>query len=194
VAVVALDAPFVGIVAGFYAFPLVAGMLSWVALWRGHIRQRWGWTFSARAIGVGVGGGVVLFALLGVTAPIDAALFGSGGDPGAGSGFADVSAVLLAAYVVGNGVLVPIAEEQVWRGIVQTEFVERLGVAGGILLTAVLFSLKHAVVDWSLARLVTITVGGVGLGLLRHRWGTASSTVGHVTLNLAASLVVILTF
>ncbi|WP_218780602.1 CPBP family intramembrane glutamic endopeptidase [Halorarum halophilum] len=107
---------------------------------------------------------------------------------GAAIGASPWVAVLL---LVGNGLLAPIAEERVWRGIVQTELVDTWGVAPGIAVTAVLFALKHVVVDGSVARLTTLLALGLVFGLVRHRWGTASSTVTHVATNTIASASII---
>ncbi len=95
---------------------------------------------------LGLLGVVVAIVLLAVAGPIDATLFGAGETNAAASNAMTEALrgtpLLAVVLLLGNGVAVPIAEEQVWRGIVQTELVASWGVAVGILLTAVLFALK----------------------------------------------------
>jgi membrane protease YdiL (CAAX protease family) len=48
---------------------------------------------------------------------------------------------------------VPLAEERLWRGLIQPRMVTRMGFVPGLLLTALLFSLKHAIIDASFGRM-----------------------------------------
>ena len=91
-----------------------------------------------------------------------------------------------------NGIVVPIAEEWLWRGVVQPRFVSRLRPIGGIALTAVLFSLKHAIVDASLGRLVFVVAGGAVLGAVAYTTDWRTSAVTHVFMNTIATAAVIL--
>lgn len=91
-----------------------------------------------------------------------------------------------------NGLLGPVVEELVWRGYIQTHLVRGWGPATGIVVTAVLFALKHVIVDLSFFRIVSLLAGGLLLGILGYRWGTSASTVFHVLLNSTATLSVIL--
>jgi membrane protease YdiL (CAAX protease family) len=96
------------------------------------------------------------------------------------------------ALLIANGVVIPIAEEWLWRGVVQPGLVLGLGVPGGIVATAALFSVKHAFVDASLDRLLTITGVGLILGLVAH--GARSwkvSAISHVIMNCTATLLVL---
>lgn len=177
--------------------PAMTAVLSAVALRMGHDAGVWGYQWTLRATAAGLVGVVIAVVLSVVTVQIDAALFGLA-ETGAAVSDAMTEAIrgaplLAVVFLLGNGVAVPIAEEQVWRGIVQTEFVASWGAAAGILLTAVLFALKHAVVDLSIARLTTLVGLGLVLGLLRHRYGTVSSAVTHIGMNLysTATIVVI---
>ncbi|WP_254524152.1 CPBP family intramembrane glutamic endopeptidase [Natrinema caseinilyticum] len=172
-------------------FPLIAGVLTWYALEQGRNRETWGWDWAPRNLGLGVLAAVFGFVLIAGTSQVDAMLFGL---DEAGAAVSDgltaafeANPALPILFLVGNGVLAPIAEEQVWRGIVQTELVDEWGVAAGIGVTAVLFALKHVVVDLSVVRLTTLLTLGLLFGVVRHRWGTASSTVTHVLLNTVSS-------
>jgi membrane protease YdiL (CAAX protease family) len=188
--VAVLDAPLLGYVAGLALFPAIAAVLTLVAVRAGSKPADWGWRMSGTVLAVGLTAGLLRLALVATTAPVDAALFGdSGGDLVAV--LRSMSPAVLALFVVGNGVLVPVAEEQVWRGIVQTTVVDRVGPGVGIGLVAVAFGLKHALIDWSLARLVTNVTGGLLYGTVRHRWGTTASTATHVAGNTIASVAAI---
>lgn len=177
-------------------FPGMAVVLSVLALRAGHDRGLWGYDWSLRAVAVGLLGIIAAVVLSVVTSQIDAALFGLE-ETGAAFGgvVGDVlrtTPLLAVVFLLGNGVAVPIAEELVWRGIVQTELVAKWGAVVGILLTAVLFALKHVVVDLSLARITTLVVLGLVLGILRRRYGTVSSTVTHIGVNLLSTVSVVL--
>lgn len=177
-------------------FPGIAVVLSVVALKAGQDPDRWGYEWSKRAGAAGVGGIGIAVVLVAVTAQVDAVLFGL---ESTGAAFGDVvqetlqqTPLLAVVFLLGNGVAVPIAEEQVWRGIVQTEFVARWGTVIGIGLTAILFALKHVVVDLSIARLTTLLVLGLVLGVLRHRYGTVSTVITHIGMNLLSTASVVL--
>jgi hypothetical protein len=49
-----------------------------------------------------------------------------------------------------------------------------------IVLTAVLIAGEHVVVDLTFVRLTTLIGLGLVLGAIKHRYGTASSTITHV--------------
>lgn len=165
-------------------FPLIAAVLSRYALERGQDRETWGQGWSRRTVGVGALAGIVGLGLVAGASQVDAALFGLGDGSGTGDETTAATAILL---LVGNGLVVPIAEEQVWRGIVQTELVEARGAAAGIAVTAVLFAFKHVIVDLSIVRLTTLLTLAVLLGVVRYRWNTASSTVAHVVVNTVST-------
>lgn len=177
-------------------FPGMAVVLSLIALRVGQDSDVWGYEWSRRAIAVGLLGVIIAIVFQAVTAQIDAALFGlettaeTNGNPM----FETLRGIPLLAVVLllGNGVAVPIAEEQVWRGIIQTEFVASWGAVVGILLTAVLFALKHVVIDLSLSRVTTLIVLGLVLGVVRHRYRTVSSIITHLGMNLYASSTIVL--
>jgi len=171
--------------------PLVAGFLSWIALRRGMTPGEWGHDASRSALAAGAAGAPVLLGAIAVTGRVDAALFGLDElEAGVAETIGDELAAtpaLAVLFLLGNGIAVPVAEEQVWRGIVQTKLVDAWGVPAGIGVTAALFALKHVVVDLSVARPTTLLALALGFGLLRHRYGTTSSTVAHLGVNFASS-------
>ena len=82
-----------------------------------------------------------------------------------------------------NGLVVPVAEEFLWRGIVQVRLARVLPAAIAIALTAVFFSLKHAMVDSSLGRLITLIAFGVICGIVARRDGWRRSAALHLVVN-----------
>ena len=85
--------------------------------------------------------------------------------------------------LVVNGFVVPVAEEFLWRGIVQVRLAHVLPAPVAIGLTAVFFSLKHALVDASLARLLTLIAFGAICGILARRDGWKRSAALHLVVN-----------
>jgi membrane protease YdiL (CAAX protease family) len=97
------------------------------------------------------------------------------------------------SLLVVNGVVVPVAEEWLWRGAVQPRFVSALGVRAGIAVTAVLFSVKHAMVDASLGRLAAIVGAGLVLGWVARRASWQASAISHIGMNTMATTAVLAT-
>lgn len=103
------------------------------------------------------------------------------------------------ALVLVNGLMIPLAEERLWRGIVQPRLVLAWGPVPALAVTAALFSAKHAIVDGSLGRLLALALGGLVLGLVAYRAGHGdarqdgwqASAVSHVVGNLVATSVAI---
>lgn len=91
-----------------------------------------------------------------------------------------------------NGVVIPFAEEWLWRGLIQPRFIGMLGFVPGLLLTAVLFSLKHAIIDASLGRLLTLTVLGLIVGWLAARRGWRASALAHALVNTVATMLTLI--
>jgi membrane protease YdiL (CAAX protease family) len=89
-------------------------------------------------------------------------------------------------FTLAHGIVVPVNKELAWRGIVQSVLVRAEGVTTGIVITAVLHTAKHALVDVSLAPVPTVLVLALVLGVVRHRWGTTASTVVHLVVNLSS--------
>jgi membrane protease YdiL (CAAX protease family) len=104
--------------------------------------------------------------------------------------FASVSRVVEGLAAVGvNGVLVPIAEEYLWRGVIQVQLLQAVPWALAIGTTAVLFSLKHVVVDASWDRFLTLMAFGCICGIVARRNSWRSSAVLHLFVNTVTTLV-----
>lgn len=141
-----------------------------------------------------VGALVILISIF-LLAPIDQRLWGSvrlpsWQSPYLGSVlFPQLAPVLtMISLLLVNGIFVPLVEEWLWRGLIQPRFVERLGLASGLLLTAFLFSLKHVIVDASLGRFLTLTGFGVVVGIIAHRKGWESAALTHTLVNIISTV------
>ena len=73
------------------------------------------------------------------------------------------------SLILVNGLFVPFAEEYLWRGLVQVRLIRILPTPFAIGLTALLFSLKHALVDASLGRFLALIAFGVICGVVAQR-------------------------
>lgn len=93
------------------------------------------------------------------------------------------SLVLVGIFAVTLG---PLCEELSFRGFFLPLLARSLGAAGGVLLTAVAFSLMHGPqYAWSWRHILLITLAGVAFGVVRLRSGsTAAATIMHATYNL----------
>jgi membrane protease YdiL (CAAX protease family) len=99
------------------------------------------------------------------------------------------SALEVPALVAVNGILVPIAEEYLWRGLVQARLLRMLPAAVAIGITAILFSLKHVVVDASWGRFLTLVAFGIVCGIIARRHTWRSSAALHLVVNTATTVV-----
>jgi len=166
--------------------PLLAVAIAWFGSKAGLTRRDWAYDISLRSVGAGLGGFVAYLALyFGVVLVL---MLGLGLDPTAGPGTQNVGSApvwALAMLLLVNGVLVPVTEEFAWRGAIQTVLTKRYGDAIAIVATAIPFVLKHLVVDMSapVFRVASLVVLAFILSILRARYGTASSTVTHLSAN-----------
>lgn len=87
------------------------------------------------------------------------------------------------SLILVNGLFVPVAEEYLWRGLVQVRLIRILSMPFAIGLTAVLFSLKHALVDASLGRFLTLVAFGVICGVVAQRNSWRRSAALHMVAN-----------
>ncbi len=94
----------------------------------------------------------------------------------------------VAALILVNGLCVPIAEEYLWRGVVQVRLIRILPVPLAIGLTAVLFSLKHVLVDASLGRFLALVAFGVICGVVAQRSTWKRSAALHMVINTLATV------
>jgi membrane protease YdiL (CAAX protease family) len=99
--------------------------------------------------------------------------------------------VIVSLFLV-NGIFVPLVEEWLWRGMIQPRFAGRLGLVSGLWLTAILFSLKHVIVDASLGRFLTLTAFGVVVGIVARRKGWESAALTHTVVNIVSTLLFLL--
>lgn len=174
-------------------FPLLAAGIALVGFRGGIARTDWGYDWSHRALLAGVGGILVYYVAIIASALVYVAVVGMPSVPVPTVGTAQPRWVG-AVFLVANGMVVPIAEELAWRGVVQTSLVRRFGPEIGIAVTAAAFVAKHLLVDMAAPtfRVVSLVVLAVVFSLLRHRYGTGSSTVAHLGVNLTASASVVL--
>lgn len=93
------------------------------------------------------------------------------------------------ALVAVNGILVPIAEEYLWRGLIQARLLRVLPGAVAIGMTAILFSLKHVVVDASWGRFLTLVAFGSICGIVAQRHTWRSSAALHLFVNTTTTVV-----
>ena len=104
--------------------------------------------------------------------------------------FAQAAPALEVLAMIGvNGFFVPIAEEYLWRGIIQARLSKALPAAAAIAATAILFSLKHVAVDASWGRFLTLVAFGGICGLLAQRHTWRSSAALHLVVNTATTTV-----
>jgi len=92
-----------------------------------------------------------------------------------------------------NGLLVPLAEERLWRGLIQPRMVTSMGFVPGLLLTALLFSLKHAIIDASFGRLLTLCAFGLVVGYIAARGSWKQSAFAHGAANTFATVILLFT-
>jgi membrane protease YdiL (CAAX protease family) len=92
------------------------------------------------------------------------------------------------SLIVVNGLCIPVAEEFLWRGLVQPRLVRILSLPLGIGITAILFSLKHVIVDGNFDRFLMIVGFGVICGMFAHRKGWSASAALHVLINTVSSI------
>ncbi|MFO7168224.1 MAG: CPBP family intramembrane glutamic endopeptidase [Chloroflexota bacterium] len=92
------------------------------------------------------------------------------------------------SLLIVNCVVVPFAEEWLWRGLIQPRVVAAAGGVLGIAVTSALFSLKHAIIDASLGRLLALTGFGLVMGVLASRYGWRAAALAHALANTVATL------
>lgn len=170
---------------GGIGFPILA---LGIAVWgrrTGIAPAAWRYDWSFRPVIAGVGGVIVYFILYTVFMGVYALAVGFPSTPSS-PGSEMMPGWVLALVVIVNGFIGPVTEELAWRGVIQTALVREYGPLLGIGATAAAFVAKHLVVDMAapVFRVVSLIIIAVVLGLVRHRYGTASSTVTHICGNL----------
>jgi membrane protease YdiL (CAAX protease family) len=92
------------------------------------------------------------------------------------------------SYIFVNGLYVPIGEEFLWRGFVQSRLTRVMSPPLAIGITAVCFSLKHVIVDASFGRFLTIIAMGIIFGISAHRMSWRASAALHIFFNMLSSI------
>jgi len=92
------------------------------------------------------------------------------------------------SFIFVNGLFVPVGEEFLWRGFVQSRLARAMSVPLAIGITAVCFSLKHVLVDASFGRALTIMALGIIFGILAHRKSWRASAALHIFINTLSSI------
>lgn len=173
---------------------VLALLVLWVVFYRRILRGRFslpdlGYRFTWSAGLIGIACGVGLLGILWATATIDTRIFGPNIE------FLNIVAAApmlgILALFVGNGLLAPIVEELAWRGYIQGRLALGWNPRAALVATALLFAVKHMVVDASLSRSVTLVVASLALGVIRYRWGTFESTLAHFAMNFTATTLVV---
>ena len=155
----------------------------------------WEYRLSVRTVAAGIGGFVLYFVCFVGFTIVYTTLAGVPSSTTPAVVDSDAEVWVLAILFVVNGIVVPIAEELAWRGAIQTALTEAYSPLIGVVVTATGFVLKHVIVDGGepLSRLVSLVVLALVLCGLRSRFGTASSTVTHLGVNLVATGFAVLT-
>lgn len=177
------------------AVPLTAAVVAWLGTRAGVEPADWDYDLSLRTAAAGLGGVVafllvfdgitfVYTAVLGLERSLDASALGLGGAP----------TWALALFFVGNALVVPVAEELAWRGVIQTAIAESYGTPVAVGATALAFVAKHLVVDLAapLFRVTSLLVLALVFCGLRARYGTTSSTVAHLVVNVLSTAPLVL--
>jgi membrane protease YdiL (CAAX protease family) len=87
------------------------------------------------------------------------------------------------SFISINGIVVPFAEEYLWRGIAQSRLLRIFPAWLAIGITAVLFSFKHVLVDASWGRFLTLTAFGIICGIVARQKSWKNSAVLHIFIN-----------
>jgi membrane protease YdiL (CAAX protease family) len=93
------------------------------------------------------------------------------------------------SLILVNGLFVPIVEEFLWRGLVQVRLSRILPIPLAIGLTAVLFSLKHVLVDASLGRFLALIAFGAICGVVAEHNSWRRSAALHMVANTVATVI-----
>jgi membrane protease YdiL (CAAX protease family) len=173
---------------------LFSGGIAWGGWQFGITPSEWDYTFSVRSVAAGVASVVGYFVVyFAVVALVILAGMGPSSSANAASGGVELPLWAIGAFLLANGVLVPIIEELAWRGVIQTGLMESYGVIVGSVLTAAAFVLKHVIVDWGepWSRLVALIILALLWCGLRVRFGTLSSTISHIGVNTISTALLI---
>jgi len=143
---------------------------------------------AARSVRAGVAGFLLLTPIVGAVSIVVNGLLELTGMPRAPEAahttlatLAERRDPLLTALTLAHvALLVPVAEEFIWRGMMQPWMRSVIGVKAGIAVTALLFTLIHVTAiapDGLPAGLAMLAVLAIGLGILRERTGSLLAPV-----------------
>jgi uncharacterized protein len=147
-------------------------------------RVSWRWLL------IGVGAGVVAFAVKGLVVMAYTALTGDNSTPQtvyADGGSGGVLSLILATLFI--GVLTPLGEELLFRGVL-TNALLRYGPFIGVVGSTLIFALAHGI---NIVFPVAVVMGLVGAELLRRSKSVWPSVIVHVIYNLPTVLMLVLT-
>jgi membrane protease YdiL (CAAX protease family) len=102
------------------------------------------------------------------------------------------SALKAVSLILVNGLFIPVAEEYLWRGQIQVRLARAIAPPFAIALTAVLFSLKHVLVDASMGRFLTLIAFGAVCGIVARRSSWRSSAALHVSVNTVGTVMALI--
>lgn len=177
-----------------FAIPVVAGLIAWWGTKRGIDPADWEYVVTLRSVGAGIASVVGYWVIYLVMVIVIVAIVGMEQAAAASGGIGDGQTWAIALYFVGNAVFVPISEELAWRGVIQTALTESYGTYVAIVVTALAFVAKHLIVDLAVVpiRLGSLLILAFILCGLRALYGTASSTVAHLGMNMIATGLLVL--
>lgn len=92
------------------------------------------------------------------------------------------------SFILVNGLFVPIAEEFLWRGIIQVQLIYILPKSLAIATTAIFFSVKHVLVDASFGRFLTLFAFGIICGIVAERKNWHASAALHLFVNTITTI------
>lgn len=155
-------------------------------------RDAYGFVVSWRALGIGLGGGVVLF--FGMTALdlLVSALIGDEITSAAAETveeMAEVRAAFLALLVM-IAIGAPFVEELAFRGLLWGAVVKR---GASPWLATLIAAVPFALIHFEPMRLVSLVFAGLLLGLIRHFGGLGAAMLAHATVNGTGALILGLT-
>lgn len=87
------------------------------------------------------------------------------------------------SLLIVNGIYIPIAEEFLWRGLVQVYLTRVFNPILSISIAAILFSFKHVLVDASFGRFFALIAFGTVCGILAYRKNWQNSAALHIIIN-----------
>lgn len=87
------------------------------------------------------------------------------------------------SLLIVNGICIPVAEEFLWRGLVQVYLTRVFNPILSIGIAAILFSFKHVLVDASFGRFFALIAFGAVCGTLAYRKSWQNSAALHIIIN-----------